>query len=453
MTPSRKFGSGYMLGIDLGTTSVSLTVVSRTDGQSVYTVSKEYENRPSDDEYRLDADGIFVLAESMIQTAAELYPVASIGVTGQMHGIALTDRNGKPVSPFYTWQSRLGERKTERGKTVSEEIKIRCGKTIPTGYGINTYYALRAFGRLPQNAEGIATLPDLFVSHLTGERPLSHPTNAASLGAFDLKTLDFDKNALGLLGIPVSVLPEVTGDFRLSGTWKHNGENIPVAISIGDNQAGIFGVLSDERDGFINVGTSSQVSIVCSDPDRAGDVRPYFGGKYIVSGAGLCGGRGYAILKDFVASVLAEFGYKVTSDEIYSLLNKYAEKDDPKGLRVDARFYGTRNDPSVRGGISGIGPDGLSLRSLAPAFLRGIADELAQMYSGIAPERGCKRFAAAGNALRRCPPLVRFCKEALGTDVVIPAHTEEAAFGAALWGGIGTGLINLNDRKSMIYYI
>lgn len=453
MTPFCENAPGYMLGIDLGTTSVSLTVVSVDDGKSVYTVSKEYENRPSDDEYRLDTEEIFVLAENMIQTAAEQYRIASIGVTGQMHGIALTDGSGKPVSPFFTWQSRLGERKTENGKTVSEEIEYRCGKIIPTGYGINTYYALRSFGRLPQNAEGIAALPDLFVSHLTGERPLSHPTNAASLGAFDLKTLDFDGNTLGLLGIPRSVIPEVTGDFRLAGTLEHKNGKIPVAVSIGDNQAGIFGAVPNSRDGFINVGTSSQVSLVCEDPDRAGDVRPYFGGKYIVSGAGLCGGRSYAILKDFVASVLAEFGYKVPSDKIYSLLNKYAENDDNKGLRVDTRFCGTRKDPSVRGCVSGIGPDGLSLRSLAPAFLRGIADELAQMYGEIDPERNCKRFAAAGNAIRRCPPLARFCREALGGEVVIPAHTEEAAFGAALYGGIGAGLINENDRKRMIRYI
>ena len=44
-------------------------------------------------------------AKELLDFFLERYPDAEqIGLTGQMHGIVYLDRNGKSVSPLYTWQ-------------------------------------------------------------------------------------------------------------------------------------------------------------------------------------------------------------------------------------------------------------------------------------------------------------------------------------------------------------
>ena len=45
----------------------------------------------------------------LLDQLLERYPqTASIGLTGQMHGIVYLDREGRCISPLYTWQDGRG---------------------------------------------------------------------------------------------------------------------------------------------------------------------------------------------------------------------------------------------------------------------------------------------------------------------------------------------------------
>lgn len=451
-------GEPLLLGIDIGTTSISAQVISAADGRCIQTVNIDHnaalrlENAP--DACAADAKALTERALSLVKSLTGTYGgIAAIGVTGQMHGIVCTDARSEILSPLYTWQNGFGLRKGPSGITVCEEIERKSGVRIPTGYGIVTYYAMRELDLVPENTAKLCTVSDLLVSRLCGCEALSHPSNAAALGAFDLGRKDFDPEALESLHIPRSLLPAIANDYRTAGYFVRESVKIPVACAIGDNQSGVFGSLSDDGSVLINVGTSSQVSFVTEERTaRAGEIRPYFDGKFLVSGAALCGGRAYSMLKDFIRSVLVSFGCEAGDRKIYEYLNSSARSAYGTGLVADTRFCGSRGDPCHRGSISNIGIDDFGAGDLAAAILAGIIEELYELYSDMRHGSDGREIVASGNAMRRNPVLRDMCARRFGSAARTPVHKEEAAYGAALYAGISAGLIDREKSRAMIKY-
>ena len=323
------------------------------------------------DAFAADANQLINRALALIASVTATYPtIASIGIAGQMHGVICIDEKCEILSPLYTWQNGFGQRKHDSKYTICEEIAVLSGETIPTGYGITTYYALRKLGLLPKNTARIVTVMDLLAARLTGTDPVLHPTNAAAMGAYDLMTSEFKEDILTILNIPRTVLPKVVRDYIVMGYYDGK---IPVAVSIGDNQSGLFGSLADDRMVLVNVGTSSQVSVITDDPAAVGgEVRPYFDGKYICSGAALCGGRAYTLLKNFIRSIASGLGMELSDRAIYDYLNRAAEEGKDAPLAVSTQFSGTRENPDARGSITEVGLQNFTPEALSAGFLRGI---------------------------------------------------------------------------------
>lgn len=447
-----------LLGIDIGTTSLSAQVVEVHSGRCVQTYSFDHcaslhmEGYP--DAYAADAECLINRSMALVASITETYKnIASIGITGQMHGIVCISEKGEILSPLYTWQNEFGLRKVRNDRTISEEITRLCGEVIPTGYGISTYYALRELGLLPEQTAQIVTIMDLLIAHLTGTVPLLHPTNAAAMGGYDLSSGQFNEDVLSKLNIPPTLLPPIAQDYTVAGFYPSDDHQIPVAVSIGDNQAGVLGSLSDDRRILVNVGTSSQVSVISAQPLAHGvETRPYFDGRYLLSGAALCGGRAYALLKNFIRSVACGLGMDVCDCTIYEYLNRAAECSCDDSLTVSTKFSGTRTDPNLRGGISHIGLYNFTPEALSAGILRGIVDELLELYTYMDAETDGNTIVVSGNAMRKNPTLRRICAERFGKQTLIPLHTEEAAFGAALYGGISAGLLTRNESYTRIQY-
>jgi len=57
---------------------------------------------------------------------------------------------------------------------------------------------------------------------------------------------------------------------------------------------------------------------------------------------------------------------------------------------------------------------------------------------------------ASGNAVRKNPLLRRLLADTFSMPLSLPAHQEEAALGAALFGGICAGALSYAQAKSLI---
>ena len=62
------------------------------------------------------------------------------------------------------------------------------------------------------------------------------------------------------------------------------------------------------------------------------------------------------------------------------------------------------------------------------------------------------RAVASGNAVRKNPVLRRVLSDAFSMPLQLPIQQEEAALGAALFGGMCAGVLTYHQAKSLIRY-
>jgi len=288
----------------------------------------------------------------------------------------------------------------------------------------------------------MGTIADYVAMRLARQTHLSSdPTNAASLGIFDLNNLRFDSDVINSARLRPDLLP------RLAPTGTKIGataEGIPVFSAPGDNQASILGSVRDVKKSLVvNIGTGGQISAWMSSCRRiAGlDLRPFPGGGYIAVGASLCGGKAYALLEQFFKEVCVRFAGCAPKD-LYATMNKM-NADEVQPLRIDTRFSGTRLDTSIRGTIAGISMSNFTPSHLVDGFLRGMVDELNAFYHlmPLKTHRQISVLVGSGNGIRLNRRLRAIVEQVFGMRVNIPSQCEEAATGAALTAAVGSGFL------------
>ena len=437
-----------ILGLDVGTTSISAIVISIKTGEAMESITQKNDfSIPSDlkGERVQDVDGISKTVLAIAKDLTEKYDIKCIGVTGQMHGILYYDKKGKAVSPLYTWQDERALFVLDSGKNSTQEIYEKTGYTVPSGYGLSTHYYNLAKGIVPKDAVGLCTIGDYIVGALTGIIPKMHASNGASLGLYDLKSNKFDETALKKVGISPKFLPPVTSEPRIAGIF--NG--IPVSVAIGDNQASFIGSVSDIENGLLlNVGTGSQVSATSEYKENLEvcELRPLVGNKYLVVGSALCGGRAYALLEKFFRAFAKELGVE---GEQYAVMEKLAlsAKD---ALPVQTTFSGTRKDPAVKGCITQIDEDNFTPSALTLGFIRGIVDEL---YSFTKDMSKKTLLVGSGNGIKKNAILSSYAEEKFETKLFTPQNNEEASVGAGLFACVSAGIFSsLSKAGKLIKY-
>ncbi len=469
-----------VIGIDIGTTSISSVVIdsdgwiqlaSKTVANDTAIAGEAWQNMQ-------DADRIFGKCARLIEAYRASWPdISRIGITGQMHGMLYTDDKGLAVSPLTTWQDERGNQMQENGKTYVQELQEKTGCRMATGFGLTTHAYNLKNGLVPPKAQCIVTIMDYVAMRLCGnDRAIMHPSNAASFGLFDIEKGCFDLEACRAAGIDTRMLPEIASSEQLIGRTP---DGIEVMIPIGDNQAGIMGLIQDERDIVINVGTSSQISMIISSLpkgsglksngfERSGlkssqlegcelkrsglegseledgelkgsrlEYRPYVGGKYLVLGAGLCGGISFSMLNEFFKMVAEGLGAKASKEAVFHYMTEEAEKiyeqvyEQDADLQVCTQFRGTRLDPSLRGSIEHISMTNFTPGNLVLGFYRGVLSELYEAYQKMESVSEEGRILLCGNAFRNSPLLRQLCQDMFQRDVVLSDQKEETATGAA----------------------
>lgn len=249
-------------------------------------------------------------------------------------------------------------------------------------------------------------------------------------------------------GIDVTILPPVVPSGTAIGTTL---QGIPVYTSLGDNQASFLGSVPQPAGSLLlNIGTGSQLSAWLPEYNPAPsamEVRPYPGGGVLMVGAALSGGRSYALLEGFFRQLITAYTGEAPAD-IYSLLAQLLAEEPADGmtagLKVNTQFLGTRADPGKRGSIEGITLDNFTPAGLSHAFLQGMIDELYGFLKDLEQQgaKGFTRLIGSGNALRSNPVLCAKAEAAFGVPLTAGAQMEEAAVGAALCAGVGSGVIS-----------
>ncbi len=432
------------LGLDIGTTSICGVVMDTETGVVLSTRTLANNSALAGESWEKLQDPINIMnaVQELHDALYNEHPdIEAIGLTGQMHGILYLNARGQPVSPLYTWQDQRGQLPCENEATYAQVLAQATNYRLATGYGCVTHFYNQQHDAIPKQAAVLCTIHDYAAMHLAQRcKPIIDVTDAASLGCFDPQTRNLDRDALERAGVQTTLLPALGNATEPLGETE---QGIPVAPAIGDNQASVLGSVSDLRNTLlVNIGTGSQVSLYTDRlpavTGRDVDIRPFPGNGWLQVGAGLCGGKAYAMLHDFFDSVLETFGAPQHND-LYNIMNALPCPDEP--LRIDTTFCGTRGNPNLRGAISDISLTNFTPAHLVHGILQGMVHELYTRYEKFWLKSRPPALVGGGNGIRRNPQLRQAVEKQFGLPLSIPQHSEEAAYGAALMGAVGIGAI------------
>ncbi len=448
-----------ILGIDIGTTTITALVLDTKTAavKKCCTLPNDSFIKTNNFERIQDPQKIIETIKNAVKAVTDGIEIHTIGVTGQMHGILYLNKDFKPCSPLMIWQDGRGNETFENNETYAEYLTRVTGIKAASGFGLTTHFYNLKNNLVPEDAIMLSTIHDYLVALLTNTKPVSHTSDAASLGFFDLKKLEFDENALNLVGIDSSFLPEVIKETAIIGRTLCDFLpcNIPVSVAIGDNQASFLGSVDDfKHSALANVGTGSQISYVTENVFEtvSGEIRPLIDNQYIYVGASLCGGRAYAILKNFFSMCADMLGG--TDKDLYKKMDKLAEtvKDSDDNLIVDCTFCGTRTDPSQRGSIYEISDTNFTPQNLIYGVLDGVASELHDMYmEAIRLSDNHTKLICSGNGLRKSKLWRTIFEEYFVLDAVLPKHSEEAAVGTCVFSSVASEIFkNIEEAQSAL---
>ncbi len=477
-----------LLGIDLGTTKTTCTAVDRESGQVVASVNKPTDgNITSNGDRKLgrsEWDSATVL-QSGFDCLAEItelprlvnHQFCSLGVTGQQHGMVLVDSDLKPLTPLINWQDQRGNepmlRTGEDDRSWVEHARHRCGEDavkklgcrLNSGFLGTTLFWLNEQGLIPQGSRA-CFITDLFVAMLTNGDLQTEPSLAASGGIMNVTSRDWDDGAVKSLGLSRDLLPTVKEADRPAGAVASAGlvglpTGIPVSIPIGDHQASFLGSVADRHSSILlNIGTGAQVAVFTEGTDVSPPVelRPFPIQGNLLSNVGLTGGWSFQVVENFVRELGVELFGADADQPLYGRLTHLAAQADPDcdGLRGRPTSSGTRSDPLQSGSFEGLTPQNLTPANLVRSVLEGMAENYRAAWDQIVqitgPPPKVPTPVGAGNGLRLNHVLAEAVARQFGSTAVVTQHREEAAFGAALIGGVAAGEFSTLDEAGLLVH-
>jgi xylulokinase len=427
-----------LVGLDIGTSSVKGVSID-TDGTVLQVAERGYPwSIPRAGWSEQDPEEWWRAAEEVLAECAADRAIG-IGLSGQMHGLVMLDESDRPLRPAILWNDgrtqaqcrEIEERLGREGFVALTGNRALAGCTAPSLLWVREHE--------PDSYERIQSilLPKDFVRlRLCGERA-TDAVDASGTLLFDVSQRRWCAEVLDALELDSDWLPEVHESPAATGTV--NGR-AAVAAGAGDEAAAAIGagVVGEGDPVSVVLGTSGVVVAAldryAADPQgRAHSYCHAVPGGWSVLGVMLSAGGSLRWLRD-ILDPGAPFGRLI--DE--------ASRWEPgaEGLLFAPQLAGERMphpDPDARGGFVGLGVHH-DRGALVRAVLEGVAFSLRdslELLSGLAGEPFAARISGGGG---RSDLWLDIVAAVLDVPLEVCHVQEGAAYGAALLGGVASGV-------------
>jgi len=413
-----------LVGLDVGTTGVKAIAISPA-GEVLARVEQEYPlSTPQPGWAEQDPEDWWRASETAL---AELgwKEGDPLGFSGQMHGLVALGADDAVLRPAILWNDqRTGAECAEIEERVGLPRLIELtGNRALAGFTAPKLLWLRRHE--PEVYERIAhvLLPKDYVRfRVTGERAIDAPDASGTL-LFDVAGRRWSDEVLELLDLPHAWLPEAHESTEIGGA--------------GDQAAGALGVGID-RPGRLSVvlGTSGVVFAVlptfAADPQaRLHSFCHAVPGTWHAMGVMLSAAGSLRWLRDML-------------DADYDALLADAAEWPPgtEGVLFAPYLAGERTphpDPDARGAFTGLAlhhDRGALARGVLEGVAFGLRDSL-ELLAELGVEPTVARVSGGG---ARSELWLRIVASVLGLPLERTAVEEGTAFGAALLGGVATGV-------------
>jgi xylulokinase len=271
----------YLMGIDLGTSSVK-SVIMGPDGNIAGLGQEGYDvQTPAPGYAEQDIEFLWKATERAIKQAivnAGINPVdiKSIGLSGQMHGLVLLDKQQKPIRPAIIWADQRSKQQIDNiySKIGMDEFRKVTLNSLSTGFLICSLMWIR--DNEPENYKKAykVILPKDYIRYKLCGELATDVTDASSTVIFNTAKRCWAFDIIERLGINTKLFPEHFEPYQVAGRVTKECEegtglcrNTPIVYGGGDSLMHSVGN-GIIKPGIIsaNIGTAGQLSSAANYP-------------------------------------------------------------------------------------------------------------------------------------------------------------------------------------------
>ncbi len=449
----------YIVSLDQGTTS-SRTIIYDTEGLRIAAIKgrplRQIYPQPGwveHDPEEIYENQLSTFQEAIRENNIPVGEIACIGITNQRETVVVWDRNtGKPVHNAIVWQCR------RTAPLCRQLIKEGLQEVIhhKTGLVIDAYFSATKIKWILDNVPGArekaeagellaGTMDTWLIWNLTGgKRHVTDYSNASRTMLYNIMTLEWDRDILKILDIPMGLLPEVvpsSGEICETDMGT-TGVLLPVTGAAGDQQAALFGQACFEPGSAKNTyGTGCFILMNTGE-------KPVLSRNHLLTTIawGIDGKVEYA-LEGSVFNAGSAIKWLVEDLKLFESARQAdacaEEVEDTGGVVFVPAFTGLGApywDMDARGMMIGL-TRGTQREHLIRAALESIAYQTKDVCDIIAQDTGIgfKELKVDGG-VSRSPFLMRFQADIMNIPVKRCREIETTALGAAYLAGLGAGL-------------
>lgn len=385
--------------------------------------------------------------------------IAGIGFSGQMHGLVITDKAGRPLRPSLIWND---QRTAEQAAQIESAMGGKKGLIRAVGNVAMTSFTLtkllwvrRHEKRIYDRIKHLLLPKDYVRLCMTGEY-VGDVSDMSGTLMLDQKKRDWSKKIISTFQLDADILPPVVESHEISGRLTGSAaaklglaEGTPVVGGGGDQPVGAVGngVVVDGLTSA-TMGTSGVVFVHSKDykTDPAGRVQTFCSsvdGEYCMFGCVLAAGGSFQWYRNVLGEGEMAEARRRKIDP-YELLTAEAAKAPPgcEGLFFLPYLTGERTphaDPQAKACWIGI-HSRTTRNELVRAVMEGATFAMNDVVSILRDEQRLKirQIRLSGGGARS-----RFWRQLqadiYGTSCATINAEEGPAYGAALLAATGTG--------------
>lgn len=250
------------LGLDQGSSSTKSLLI-RSNGEIIHEHSIEVGSSVAGERAEQDGEELYQSVKSSIELAMAKCPsIVAIGLACQRSGvIAWEAPSGKTLHPLITHRDKRLTKEIEALGDKKKEVQELTGLPVLPQYAACKIAKLQK--QFPKAAVG--TLDTFIVNRLCGEKPLlTDDSMAARTMLYSLAERGWNKKLCNIFEVDLKRLAKINPSFKRYGTYK----GIPLAASLGDQQAALLSQLWQKPCSVINLGTIASLTIPCGEKRR-----------------------------------------------------------------------------------------------------------------------------------------------------------------------------------------
>ncbi len=231
---------GYLLGLDIGTSTIKAILYDPDSGQIIHKASQLTPvEHPSPELSQHDPQQLWQAVCECLKEVSQNQPISALAISSFAEAGLPLDQEGNPLFPIIAWYDQRTAPQAEWWKTqlIIEELYSISGQRLSPSFGINKYLWIKEhYPEVMAIMQHWLSASDYILWRLTGEFVTDY-SQASRTMLFDQHQLNWSPKMLRLAGLDQKQLPHIQCGGTLAGKITQQSaaltglpENLPCVL-------------------------------------------------------------------------------------------------------------------------------------------------------------------------------------------------------------------------------